>query len=139
MTPKNFHESFVEDEIPLPSDRSTGLVFAGASAIIAILWRSNATVFLSAAAIALVFLAVALLMPHVLRPLNIAWMKFALLLNKIVSPLVMFILFAAVIVPFGAIMQLRSDPLRKRRDSNQQSFWVERNPANSEGSMSNQF
>lgn len=135
---KNFHEQFDRPELPLPPDRSTGLVFATIAAIVALLWRNSPTVLYIAAAVALVFLAVSLVMPSLLRPLNIAWMKFALLLSKVMNPIIMLILFAVTIVPAGLIMQLLADPLRKRREKHGDSYWIERD-VDPTSSMTNQF
>ncbi len=50
----NFHESLSEDAVELPSERSTGLVFAVVAAIVAVIWRANPTVLTIAAAAAVV-------------------------------------------------------------------------------------
>ena len=136
---KNFHETFAGDEIPLPSERSTGLVFAAVALIVAFFWRSNGTVVLVSGLCAGAFLTVSLLIPKVLRPLNIAWFGLGLFLNRIVSPIVMFIMFAVVIVPFGLVMQLRYDPLHKRRPEKQETLWKDKKDEDTQGSMINQF
>ena len=41
---KRFHEKFTVDEVPLPSERSTGLVFTAVALIVAFFWRSSAIV-----------------------------------------------------------------------------------------------
>ena len=135
---KNFHEQYDRPDLPLPSDRSTGLVFVAVALIIAWFWQSNQTVLFTASAIAAILATISVFRPILLRPLNILWMKFALLLSKIVNPIVMLFLFAIAIVPAGLLMQLRSDPLRKRRAENADSYWIE--PQRTEKStMSNQF
>lgn len=136
---KNFHESFVEAPVALPTDRSTGLVFAAVAAIVAVLYRSNGTVFTTALAIATVLVAVSLLVPWVLRPLNIIWFKFAMLLSKVMNPIVMLVLFAITIVPFGLAMQLRYDPLRRKKKAETRSYWIMRNNKEPPISMKNQF
>lgn len=135
---KNFHEQFDRPELPLPSDRSTGLVFAAIALIVAYLWRLDTEVLTWALAIATAFAVVSLLAPSLLRPLNIAWMKFALLLSKVMNPIVMLILFAIAIVPAGLLMQIGYDPLRRKRDKTQKSYWIERKPIPG-SSMTNQF
>jgi hypothetical protein len=76
----------------------------------------------------------------VLRPLNIAWFKFGLLLRRFVAPIVMLGIFIVAIVPFGLIMQMRADPLRKNRLREAKSYWIERErSAGSLPSMRNQF
>ena len=135
---QNFHEEFDQPELPLPPDRSTGLVFAAIAGIVAYFWRVNETVLFVALGIAAAFLVVSLLAPIILRPLNIAWMKFALLLNKVMNPIIMLFLFAIAIVPAGLLMQLRADPLRKRPPADGNSYWIERD-ASQNTSMVNQF
>lgn len=135
------HESYDSEAPPLPSERSTGLVFAAASMIGAILLRNSTLAALpySLALISAGFLAASLLAPKRLTRLNVAWFKLALLLNKIVSPVVMAVLFATAIVPFGLAMQLKRDPLRKRRDPHGGSHWVLREATTLAPSMRNQF
>ena len=135
---KNFHEQFDRPELPLPSDRSTGLVFAVIACIVAYFFQANPTVLTVALLIAAVLALISLLVPRVLRPLNIVWMRFALLLSKIVNPVVMMVLFALLIVPAGLIMRLRYDPLRKRRDVKKSTYWIDRT-GERESSMANQF
>lgn len=135
----NFHERYsAAEEVPLPSERSTGLVFAAVALIVAYFWRANSTVLIPALAVAAAFVATSLLAPHLLKPLNVAWFRLALLLNKIVSPIVMFVLFLIAIVPFGLVMQLRADPLRKRR-SGATSYWIDKKTDSVPTSMTNQF
>lgn len=136
---KNFHESFAEAPVALPTDRSTGLVFAAVAAIVAVLYRTNVVVFTTALAVAAALLAVSLMLPWVLRPLNIAWFKFAMLLSKVMNPIVMLVLFAITIVPFGVAMQLRYDPLRRKKKPEASSYWITREKNGLPASMKNQF
>ena len=136
---KNFHETFGGEEIPLPSERSTGLVFAAVALIVAVFWRSDGTVLLVSGICAGAFLVVSLLIPKILRPLNVAWFGLGLILNRIVSPVVMFILFAIVIVPFGLVMQLVYDPLRKQLSEDHETLWMDKKAEDAPGSMLNQF
>lgn len=134
----NFHERLEHDAVPLPSDRSTGFVFAAVAVIAAYLWRSNPTVLTTASIIAGSLIIVSMLVPRVLHPLNVGWMKLALLISAVMNPVIMFILFASVIVPAGLIMQAASDPLRKKRQANAMSYWVEKD-RQLRSSMTDQF
>jgi hypothetical protein len=136
---RNFHEGFGEKPVALPSDRSTGLVFAGVAVIAAYLFRAHSTPAVLLLGLSAALAAVSFLAPARLHRLNVAWFKFGLLLNRIVSPVVMLAMFAIVIVPFGLAMQLRSDPLRKRRQPAAKSYWIERGEQASPSSMANQF
>jgi hypothetical protein len=138
VSSRNFHEHFASD-VKLPSERATGLVFAAVAMIAAVAFRGNPFALRGAIVVAAAFGSIALLAPHRLRPLNAAWFRLALLLNRIVSPVVMLVLFAVTIVPFGLVMQRRYDPLRKRRQAGASSYWIERGKSGHASSMLNQF
>lgn len=54
------------------------------------------------------------LAPSSLAPVYTTWMKLGLLLNKVVSPVVLGIVFFAVVTPIGAVMRLfGQDPLKR--------------------------
>ena len=139
--PANFHESYEASETGAPSDRSTGLVFAAVAAIVAVLrYYTNATVPWLTLGIAVGLAAISLIAPSLLKPLNILWFRFGLLLHRIVNPIVMFAVFALVFVPAGIIMRIWRDPLRSRRMRAVSSYWIDRKEANGPtGSMTNQF
>jgi hypothetical protein len=85
------------------------------------------------------FALIAFIRPTLMKPLNIIWFKFGLLLHKIVNPLIMGLLFYVTIMPIGLIMQLfGKDILSLRIDKNLPSYWVKREPLDSD-SMRNQF
>lgn len=134
---KNFHEHYDRPELPLPPDRSTGLVFTAIAVIVAYLWRNDQTVMTVALALAGVLGAISLVVPIAIRPLNIVWMRFALLLSKVMNPIVMGVLFLIAIVPAGLLMQLLRDPLRSRRPAGD-SYWIKHEKLES-SSMKNQF
>jgi hypothetical protein len=136
----NFHERFDRPELPLPPDRSTGLVFAVVALVVALLWRSNTIVLTIALALAATLGAVSFVAPLILRPLNVVWMRLALLLSKLVNPIVMLVLFAVAIIPTGLIMQLFRDPLRRRR-AEAATYWcpVDQAERSRSSNMKHQF
>ena len=113
------------------SERSFGLVFAAVFLALALYGffvkgASSSIYFLG---ISITFLVLALIVPKVLKPLNLIWFKFGLLLHKIVNPLVMGFLFYIVITPTALIMSvLGKDPLRLKRRPEAKSYWIERTP-----------
>jgi fatty acid desaturase len=112
------------------SDRSFGIVFAVVFVIIG-LWPFlfGEVVRWWALAIAVVFGVLAAVRPGLLAPLNWLWTKFGLLLNGIVSPLVMGLLFYLVITPFALVMRLTGkDLLHLKRDPKAHSYWILREP-----------
>ena len=112
------------------SNRAFGLVFSAIFLLIAVgpLLVGHAVNMWSFVAAAL-FGVVAVIMPALLAPLNRLWTRFGLLLHRIVSPLVLGIMFFLVITPMGLVMRvLGKDPLRLRRDPDTPTYWIERTP-----------
>jgi hypothetical protein len=66
-----------------------------------------------------------LIAPASLKPVYRGWMRFGLLLNRIVSPLVLGIVFFAVVTPIGLVMRLLGkDPLAHGKHDEANSFRV---------------
>jgi hypothetical protein len=127
----------------LPSERTFGFVFTGIFLIVsAYLWSqdSKTTTIQIFLALALVFFVLALLMPVALRPLNKAWYKLGLLMGRVVSPIVLGILFFILISPIAIVMRLAGrDPLKLRKQD-VQSHWIDRAPPGPEStSFKDQF
>jgi hypothetical protein len=139
----DFHERLRQDEETVgPSERSFGLTFAVVFALITalMLWRDSRW-WPASLAIALTFLAVVLLAPAWLRPLNRLWLKVGLALHAVVNPLVMGGLFYLVITPFGlAARLLGKDFLHLRFEPQAPTYWIDRRPPGPDPtSMRNQF
>jgi hypothetical protein len=92
-------------------------------------------------ALAITFAVCALLAPQVLTPLNRLWMAFGRLLHKIVSPVILGLLFLVAVVPTGLILRLTGkDPLRLKFDRQAPSYWQPRTPPGpAPGSLKQQF
>ena len=136
---KDFHETYSEQEAELPSERSTGFVFAGVCAIIGAFYWDNLMVLAICAGLSLSFLILSLVAPFLLGPLNRVWFRFSLLVHKVMNPLILGLMFVVAIIPAGLIMRLKRDPLRSKRTEGK-SYWIERAPKDPEThSMTNQF
>ena len=87
------------------------------------------------------FVVAALVRPAWLAPLNRVWFKLGLLLQRVVNPLVMAVIYFAVVTPTGLVMRaLGKDPLRLKYDPDAESYWIHRDPPGPEReSMKNQF
>jgi hypothetical protein len=137
------HEVFSrEEKIVAGSDRSFGFVMAGALALVSLLnaWHVG-RVWPWTAALAALFLAAALLRPAILNPLNRIWLKFGLLLHRIVNPVIMGLLFFGTVLPTGLVMRaLGKDLLRLKRQPEANSYWIVRQPPGpSPETMKDQF
>jgi hypothetical protein len=123
-----------------PSDRSFGVTFAAIFLVVALLplWRGAPPRLWLLAASALCAL-VALVHPRVLAPANRAWLRLGLLMHRIVNPVVMAVLFYAVVTPFGRVMRLfRVTFVRRLRpDPGASTYWITREDTRS--TMEQQF
>jgi hypothetical protein len=115
---------------PLPSNRKFGTTFALVFAFAAVYsyFRDAAAWPAALALLALLFGAATLIAPGWLEPLNNLWMRFGLLLGKIVSPIVLGLVFFLVITPVSWIARLRGRDALAIRKRNVPSYWVERQP-----------
>lgn len=124
------------------SNRSFGFVFAIVFLIIGTwpLWGGGAPRWWSLI-LAAAFAVFAVAMPRVLSVPNRLWMKFGLLLGRIVSPIALGILFYLVFLPTGMLMRLvGKDPMKLKRDDAAVTYWVSRDPPGPPPtSMTNQF
>jgi len=124
------------------SDRSFGVVFTVAFALIAFLplWRGESPRWW-AAGVAVVFASITLARPALLAAPNRLWTKLGVLLGKVVAPIALGVLFYGVIAPLGLVMRLAGkDPLRLKLDRAADSYWITREPPGPlPDSMNNQF
>jgi len=125
------HEAFERDEeIVAGSDRSFGLVMAGAFSVVTALnaWHAG-RIWPWTAGVAAAFLVAALLRPALLNPLNRLWLKFGLLLHRIVNPVIMALVFYGTVLPTGLVLRaMGKDLLRLRREPEADSYWIVRTP-----------
>jgi hypothetical protein len=132
MTQLDTHERIAgTEEVEGSSDRSFGLVFAGFFALVAVLpLLSGKPPRWWAVGVALAFLAVTLTRPTLLHPLNRLWTRLGLLLGKMMTPIVVGIIFYAVITPIGWLRRMTGgeSALKLRFEPDKTSYWIERTP-----------
>jgi len=94
-----------------------------------------------ALAVAGIVLTVTLVKADLLAPCNRIWFRFGLLLHGIVNPIILAVIYYAVVTPTGLVMRaMGKDPLRLRRLPNAESYWIHRDPPGPvPESMENQF
>ena len=137
------HERLTRDDpIAGSSNRAFGVVFTVVFAAVGLFpLIKGAPPRYWSLGVAALLLIVALVKADVLAPLNKVWFKFGLLLHRIVSPMVLALLFYAVVVPTGLIMRaLGKDLLHLRYDRDAESYWIHRDPPGpNPESLKNQF
>ncbi len=118
----------MHDRIHLPSDRAFGTLFIIVFALLAAwqYWLENhawAKFWLS---MNIVTAGITIVRPRWLAPFNRAWMALGYLLGRIVSPLVLGIMYAVLIVPVGLVMRIVGRDVMHRRFESKPSYWLER-------------
>ena len=125
-------------EINKSSNRSFGVVFFIVFLLIGIYPLFKDGEFrLWSLIIALIFLVLGIFDSKFLSPLNNLWYKFGLILGKIISPLVMGIIFFIVVTPTAIIMRILGKDLLNLKYNKNESYWIEKSDAKSK--MKNQF
>tara|TARA_Y100000590_G_scaffold312915_1_gene353708 strand:- start:4274 stop:4657 length:384 start_codon:yes stop_codon:yes gene_type:complete len=126
------------NEIKTGSNRSFGIVFFIVFLLISLYPLINAeSIRLWSLIISFIFLILGLLSPRILTPLNKLWFKLGMLLGKIVSPLVMGIIFFFVVTPIGLLMKIFKKDLLYLKFNKNNSYWLDKNEPKSK--MKNQF
>jgi large-conductance mechanosensitive channel len=119
----------------MPSDRKFGWTFA------ALFFLVGAFAHPWMMAVGAAFAVITLTRAQWLAPLKHAWMRFGELLNKIVSPVVMAVIFFVVFTPVALVMRLTGrDALARRYEPASPSYWKRRDPPGpSDDSFKNLF
>lgn len=129
-------------KVTVGTERNFGIIFAVVFAIVGLapLYRTG-LVRWWAVAVGVAFLICAFVAPRLLRPLNLLWFKFGLLLHHVVNPIVMGVLYFGAVVPMGLLVRaLGKDLLRLKIDKAAASYWIPRDPpAPPPGGMTKQF
>lgn len=114
----------------LPSNRSFGWTFTVVfilAGVYGLIRSAPALTWLLAAAALMA--VVTLTRDTWLTPLNRAWMAFGALLNRIVSPVVLGVIYFGVFTPTAIVMRLAGrDAMCRRFDPAAPSYWVRRDP-----------
>ena len=126
------------DDVQISSNRNFGIVFFIVFLLIALYpLIYNGEIRLWSLVISIIFLILGLINSKILTPLNKIWFKFGIFLGKIVSPLIMGVIFFFVVTPTGLLMKIfRKDILNLKKKENK-SYWIEKDGPKSK--MKNQF
>ena len=113
------------DEIKIGSNRSFGIVFFIVFLLIStypLLNDNNIRIW--SLFLSVIFLILGLINSSILTPFNKIWFKFGILLGKIVSPLVMGIIFL-VVTPIVILMRILNKDILNLKYNNKSTYWIE--------------
>ena len=126
------------NDIKIGSNRSFGIVFFIVFLLIAIYpLLSGENVRLWSLVIATIFFILGIINSGLLSPLNKIWFKFGLLLGRLISPLVMSLIFFLVVTPIALLMKLLKKDLLNLKFNKDNTYWIVKSGPKSK--MKNQF
>ena len=87
--------------------------------------KSDGVIRIWSAFFSLVFLIITIIRPNLFTFLNKLWIQFGILLGKIISPIVMGLVFFFVVTPIGILVRvLKKDVMGLKRGAS--SYWINR-------------
>ena len=126
------------DNRKISSNRSFGIVFFIVFLLIAFYPLINqGEIRIWSVLISLLFLILGIINSKILTPLNKIWFKFGIFLGKIISPVVMGIIFFLVVTPIAFLMRMLKKDLLNLKFNKNSSYWIEKTDPKS--TMKNQF
>jgi hypothetical protein len=126
------------DNVKIGSNRSFGIVFFIVFLLISIYPLINqGELRIWSLLISLLFLILGIINSKVLSPLNKVWFKFGIFLGKIISPIIMGIIFFLVVTPIAFLMRILKKDLLNLKYNKNSSYWIEKTDPKS--TMKNQF
>ena len=128
----------MEKKIKISSNKNFGIVFSIFFLLISIyLLLNNNPIYYWSLFVSFIFLVLGLMNSKILSPLNLLWFKFGILLGKIVSPVVMGIIFFLVVTPISIILKIFGKDVLNLKFNNNKTYWIEKNGPKS--NMKKQF
>ena len=128
----------MEKKIKISSNRSFGIVSFIFFLIVSLYpLYFNGSLNIWALLLSVIFLILGLINSKILTPLNILWFKFGMFLGRIISPIIMGMVFFFVVTPTGLLMKLFNKDLLRLKKKDTKSYWITK--SNEKSNMKNQF
>ena len=117
----------MEKKIKVSSNKSFGIVFSIFFLLISVYpLLNNDPIYYWSLFVSFIFLVLGLMNSKILSPLNLLWFKFGILLGKIVSPVVMGIIFFLVVTPISIILKIFGKDVLNLKFNNNKTYWIEK-------------
>ena len=126
------------NDVKIGSNRSFGIVFFLVFFLISLYpLLDDGYIRLWSLIISIIFLCLGLVNSNLLNPLNRLWFKFGLILGRIISPIIMGLIFFLIVTPIGVFMRLLNKDLLNLKMSKNSTYWIKKSGPKSK--MKNQF
>ena len=125
-------------KVKIGSNRSFGIVFFILFLVVA-LWPilNNGDIRIWSLIISIIFLVLGILNSKLLNHLNILWFKFGMFLGKIISPIIMLLVFFVVVTPISLFLKIFKKDILSLKKNNSNTYWKKKSDYDT--SMKNQF
>ena len=122
------------------SERSFGFVFVLVFAIVAT-WPllDGGPIRMWAVTVSICIALISIFAPKALKPFNDCWFKIGLLLQAVISPLILGLIFLITVLPTGLVMKLAGkNPLDLKFNPRAKTYWISKDHSQN-SSMKNQY
>ena len=114
----------------LPTNKSFGLTFGTVFFMVFLYFfikHSYLTVNIILLITTIIFYFLGFINSKILHPLNFIWFKFGIFLSKLISPLILGIIYFLVVTPTGIIMRFLKKDLLGLKFNDKRSYWINKN------------
>ena len=121
-------------------NRRFGLLFSIIFLFLAYYFHNkNEYLFILSTTILILFLTLSIFKPSLLNAPSNYWLKFGLILGKIISPIILGIIFFLILTPISIITRIFGRDELKLKKINKKSYWVNKSIKISGDTFDNQF
>ena len=128
-------------ELKIPPNKKFGYVFSFIFICVAtyFLYFSSLIIGYALLIISIFFFVITLINPNCLLPLNKTWMRLGFFLGKIISPIVLSIIFFCLFTPYGLIMRFFGRDLLRLKKQKSKYLWIKRLEVSPQTNFKRQF
>ena len=129
-------------KIILPTNKRFGLFFSLVFFLFFFFFfvRGNSNISLLFASFSILFFILSFIYPKILQPLNKLWFQIGMLLNKVISPIILGLIFFGIMTPLALFMKIAGRDELRLKKARVDSYWRQSTLKDSDkGSFENQF
>ena len=117
------------EKLKKPSEKSFGITFSIVFFIIFVYFNfiHNENLYYSFLILSFIFLYLSFYQTFLLRLPNKLWFLIGIYLGKIVSPIILFVIFFGLLTPISLITRIfKRDLINQKINKNKNSYWIKR-------------
>ena len=128
-------------DIKLPSNKKFGFLFFGIFLLVGIyaFYANKAWLLIFSSCILIFILAALFFNTSLLQPFNKAWMFFGYCIGRVISPIILGLIYFLIISPIGIILKIFNRDELDIKKYNKGSSWKNKSTSFSLDSFKNQF